>query len=58
MIGFRVPSVDETLAALAQLGMTPSSPAKDSAWGRRAVVVDPDGRAVEISEPPALTGMA
>jgi catechol 2,3-dioxygenase-like lactoylglutathione lyase family enzyme len=52
MIGFSVPALDETLKALADLGYAPLSPPKQSAWGRRASVLDPDGRAVDISEPP------
>jgi lactoylglutathione lyase len=50
MLGFTVSSLDETLQALANLGIIPLSPPKQSAWGRRAVVLDPDGRAIEISE--------
>lgn len=48
MLGFRVKSVDDVLAVLNQ---QPLSPAKDTAWGRRALVLDPDGRAVEITQP-------
>jgi predicted enzyme related to lactoylglutathione lyase len=51
MLGLTVPDLDETLIALADLGFSPTAAPKDSAWGRRAVVLDPDGRAVEISEP-------
>jgi lactoylglutathione lyase len=47
MLGLVVASLDQTLV---DLGVTPVSPPKDSAWGRRAVVLDPDGRAVELSE--------
>lgn len=47
-LGFRVPSVDAVLLALKQLGTPVITPPKDSHWGRRAVVADPDGRAVEI----------
>ncbi|NBV25309.1 MAG: bleomycin resistance protein [Proteobacteria bacterium] len=47
-IGFRVPSVDATLAALGNYPSTVVSPARDSEWGRRAVVVDPDGHRVEL----------
>lgn len=49
MLGFGVASVDATLASLADLGCTPKSPPKNTAWGRRCVVVDPDGRPIEIS---------
>jgi lactoylglutathione lyase len=51
MIGFNVPSLDAALNGLAALGITPTSPPKDSPWGRRASLPDPDGRIVEISEP-------
>jgi lactoylglutathione lyase len=47
MLGFSVASVDEILA---QLSTTIITPPKDSAWGRRAVVFDPDGRAIELNE--------
>lgn len=50
MLGFAVTSLDEALRELANLDIAPGSPPKESAWGRRAVVIDPDGRAVEISE--------
>jgi len=50
MLGFRVASVDATVAVLLQLGVQVVSAPKDSAWGRRAVVADWDGRAVEITE--------
>jgi len=47
-IGFRVPSVDATLAALSDYPSAVVTPAKDSEWGRRAVVTDPDGHRVEL----------
>jgi len=50
LIGLSVPSLDESLAALAQLGTAPTSAPKDSPWGRRAVILDPDGRAIELTE--------
>jgi catechol 2,3-dioxygenase-like lactoylglutathione lyase family enzyme len=49
-IGFRVASVDEALASLNLQGVRVLSAPHDSPWGRRAVVSDPDGRRVEISE--------
>jgi catechol 2,3-dioxygenase-like lactoylglutathione lyase family enzyme len=49
-IGFRVASVDEALATLKLRGVRVLSAPHDSPWGRRAVVSDPDGRRVEISE--------
>jgi len=47
-IGFRVPSVDTALAALSDYPGAVLTPARDSEWGRRAVVVDPDGHRVEL----------
>jgi len=47
-IGFRVPSIDTTIAALTASPGAVVSPAKDSEWGRRAVIADPDGHRVEL----------
>jgi catechol 2,3-dioxygenase-like lactoylglutathione lyase family enzyme len=52
-LGFQVPSVDRTLALLQALGTPVVSEPMPSPWGRRAVVRDPDGRRVEITEPTA-----
>src|SRR5947209_18835664 len=49
-VGFRVPSLDAALAALGGLPGAILSPAKDSEWGHRAVVADPDGHRVELLE--------
>lgn len=49
-IGFQVTSVDEVLVALQDAGAAIVSPAKDSPWGRRAVVGDPDGYRVELTQ--------
>lgn len=49
-VGFAVASVDDALAALTSLGGRVVSAAKDSPWGRRAVVADPDGHRVELTE--------
>jgi len=51
-IGFNVDSVDDVLEALAELSIDIVSPAKDSQWGRRAVVRDLDGHTVELMTPP------
>jgi predicted enzyme related to lactoylglutathione lyase len=51
-VGFRVPSVDAALAALSDHPGSIVAPAKDSEWGRRAVVADPDGHRVELLEHP------
>jgi predicted enzyme related to lactoylglutathione lyase len=47
-IGFSVPSLDSAIAALAEFPGAIISPPKDSEWGRRAVVADPDGHRVEL----------
>jgi len=49
-IGFKVPSVDAAIAALSEYPGAIVSPAKDSEWGRRAVVTDPDGHRVELTQ--------
>jgi hypothetical protein len=51
MLGFSVESVDATLEKLQSLNVAVVTAPKDSPWGKRMVVLDPDGRAVEISEP-------
>jgi lactoylglutathione lyase len=53
-VGFCVASVDAMIAALADYpGAIVSAPC-DSAWGRRAVVADPDGHRVELVQLPVL----
>lgn len=47
-IGFSVPSVDAALAALSDYPDAVLTPAKDSEWGRRAVISDPDGHKIEL----------
>jgi lactoylglutathione lyase len=47
-IGFAVPDVDATYAAVLNAGGTSISPPKASPWGRRAVVADPEGHRVEL----------
>jgi lactoylglutathione lyase len=47
-IGFRVPSVDAVLSALSDFPGAVISAPRDSEWGRRAVVADPDGHKVEL----------
>lgn len=48
-IGFKVPSIDATIEALVDEDAI-VSPAKNSQWGRRAIVRDPDGHRVELVE--------
>ena len=50
MVGFRVASVDEAILAVHQLGGTIVRHTEALDWGRRAVVADPDGRAVELTD--------
>lgn len=47
-IGFCVQSVDQSVAALIDFPGAVISPPRDSEWGRRAVVADPDGHRVEL----------
>jgi predicted enzyme related to lactoylglutathione lyase len=53
MLGFQVGSVDLTIENLRSIGAQILTAPQDSEWGRRAVVLDPDGRAIELSEKPA-----
>ena len=47
-IGFSVSSLDSAVAALSDYPGAVISPPKDSEWGRRAVVADPDGHRIEL----------
>lgn len=49
-LGFSVASLHKVVAELQAAGATIVSPPKDSPWGRRAVVDDPDGHRVELTE--------
>jgi predicted enzyme related to lactoylglutathione lyase len=49
-LGFKVDSIDNVINSLELLGAKIVTPATQTEWGRRAVVRDPDGRAVELSE--------
>ena len=49
-LGFRVRSVAESVVALLATGAKAVSPPIPGPWGLRAVVEDPDGHRVEISE--------
>jgi lactoylglutathione lyase len=50
MIGIKVESVDGVVEALQNLGIQMLSKPKESAWGRRATVLDPDGRLIELTQ--------
>jgi hypothetical protein len=47
---FRVASLERTLEALQNVGVTPLSGPARTAWGLLAVVCDPDGHRVELTE--------
>ncbi|MEO1432420.1 MAG: VOC family protein [Cyanobacteria bacterium J06633_8] len=47
-LGFRVSSVDKTIKELQGIETVILSPPKDSPWGRRAVILDPDGYKIEL----------
>ena len=49
-LGFRVASVNAAIAELEKRGVPVISPPKNSPWGWRAVVTDPDGHKVELTE--------
>ncbi len=49
-IGFAVPSVDAAYEAVLNAGGTTVLSPNDSQWGRRAVVADPDGHRVELTQ--------
>jgi lactoylglutathione lyase len=49
-LGFRVESLTATLAAVQEAGGVVTSPPRNSPWGLRAVVADPDGHRVELIE--------
>ena len=49
-VGFAVPELRELCARLNAAGIPIASPPKESPWGWRAVVRDPDGRSVELTE--------
>jgi lactoylglutathione lyase len=49
-LGFNVINLDATLDRLTAGGFSMVAPAKHTQWGYRAVVRDPDGRAIELAE--------
>jgi len=50
-MGFSIKALDSTMATLEALKVEVVSGAKEGPWGRRAVVLDPDGRAIDLTEP-------
>jgi predicted enzyme related to lactoylglutathione lyase len=53
-LGFATVALDVVLNALTEYGGEIVAPARVSPWGRRAVVIDPEGHKVEISEQGAV----
>jgi lactoylglutathione lyase len=49
-IGFDVPSVEDAIKKIRENGSVVLTPPKESPWGLRAVVADPDGHRVELRE--------
>ncbi|MBD2182723.1 VOC family protein [Planktothrix sp. FACHB-1355] len=50
-LGFQVTSVDAVIRELEKHGASIISHPSNSAWGRRAIVADPDGHRVELTQP-------
>jgi lactoylglutathione lyase len=50
MIGIKVESIDAVAEQLQNLGIKMLSAPKDSTWDRRATVLDPDGRMIELTQ--------
>lgn len=50
MIGIKVESVDGVINRLQNVDIQMLSAPKNSAWGRRATVLDPDGRLIELTQ--------
>lgn len=50
MLGFKVLSLQSTLAELQKLGIKPKGAPKESKWGRWVNVIDSSGRTVQINE--------
>lgn len=57
-IGFSVLSLDDALAALWPYPEAIISPAKESPWGYRSVVRDPDGHRIELFQQRPLSETA
>lgn len=49
-LGLQVASVEAAVSAVQQLGVEVATPPADGPWGYRAVIVDPDGHRVEVSQ--------
>lgn len=53
MVNFRVGNLDTMLEALRREGVTVDPKREDSAYGRFAWVLDPEGNRIELWEPPS-----
>jgi lactoylglutathione lyase len=51
MIGFQVNDLDIVLENVSAMGAMILTPPQVSNWGRRAVIQDIDGRAIELNQP-------
>lgn len=51
-LGFRIDDLDGVLAAVRASGAPVVSAPAETPWGRRAAILDPDGRAVELKQAP------
>ncbi len=49
-LGLTVENVDALVKALGGIGTKMVTPTKETAWGLQAVVKDPDGRSVELTQ--------
>jgi lactoylglutathione lyase len=49
-IGLKVPNLDATIASFQDAPEAILSPPKPTPWGRRALLKDPDGHKVELTE--------
>lgn len=50
LIGFQVANLDEIVGEMKASGATIITDVQESTWGRRAVIQDPDGRAIELNQ--------
>ena len=50
MLGFQVADIDALATALLDAGVEVHTPIQNRSWGRRMIVLDPDGRCVELNQ--------
>jgi lactoylglutathione lyase len=51
-LGFQVMNLDALMTTLSQANTQILMQPKDSEWGRRAVIADPDGHRIELTQKP------